>query len=115
MVAGEKTSPVGYIWGMEKSETIIEKIWRSHAIHENDHGETLLFVDRHYLEEGCVFAFEDLRQANRPVRRPDLTFAVAEKPCRAGGRIADSHQHFERIISAAARVSGRSQFGGRRR
>jgi len=107
MVAGEKTSPVGYIWGMEKSETIIEKIWRSHAIHENDHGETLLFVDRHYLEEGCVFAFEDLRQANRPVRRPDLTFAVADHLVPTRGRPAGpSDPELADVLARMRRYTG---------
>jgi 3-isopropylmalate/(R)-2-methylmalate dehydratase large subunit len=73
---------------MSKPLTIIEKIWRRHAIHVNEHGETLLFIDRHYLEEGCVFAFEDLRQAKRPVRRPDLTFAVADHLVPTRGRPA---------------------------
>ncbi|MDP6475797.1 MAG: 3-isopropylmalate dehydratase large subunit, partial [Alphaproteobacteria bacterium] len=73
---------------MGKPRTIIEKIWRAHAIHENDRGETLLFVDRHYLEEASVFAFEDLRQAKRPVRRPDLTYAVADHLVPTRGRPA---------------------------
>lgn len=71
---------------MVKSRTIIEKIWRSHAIYDNDHGETLLFIDRHYLEEGCVFAFEGLQQAKRSVRRPDLTYAVADHLVPTRGR-----------------------------
>ena len=79
---------MGYSWALGKPETIIEKIWRNHAIHDTDRGETLLFVDRHYLEEGCVFAFEDLRQAKRPVRRPDLTFAVADHLVPTRGRPA---------------------------
>ena len=73
---------------MAKPRTIIEKIWRSHAIHDNDRGETLLFVDRHYLEEGCIFAFEGLQQAKRPVRRPDLTYAVADHLVPTRGRPA---------------------------
>ncbi len=73
---------------MARPQTIIEKIWRRHAIVENDHGETLLFVDRHYLEEASVFAFEDLRQAKRPVRRPDLTYAVVDHLVPTRGRPA---------------------------
>ena len=73
---------------MSKPLTIIEKIWRRHVIHVNEHGETLLFIDRHYLEEGCVFAFEGLKQAKRPVRRPDLTFAVADHLVPTRGRPA---------------------------
>ena len=73
---------------MSKPQTIIEKIWRRHVIHVNEHGKTLLFIDRHYLEEGCVFAFEGLKQAKRPVRRPDLTFAVADHLVPTRGRPA---------------------------
>jgi len=88
VVAGEKTPPLVYGGAMGRPQTIIEKIWQRHAILENAHGETLLFVDRHYLEEGCVFAFEGLEQANRPVRRPDLTFAVADHLVPTRGRPA---------------------------
>ena len=73
---------------MAQPRTIIEKIWQAHAIHENADGETLLFVDRHYLEDGCTFAFEQLKQAKRTVRRPELSFAIADHYVPTRGRPA---------------------------
>jgi len=58
--------------------TMFEKIWRRHAIFERDDGQTLLFVDRHYMHEGSFHAFDALERSGRKVRRPELTFGVAD-------------------------------------
>lgn len=80
--------------------TLYQKIWDAHAIAHLGGDEWLLYVDRHLLYEvTSPQAFDGLRAAGRQVRRPDLTFAVADHNVptenRAGGLAAitdpDSH------------------------
>ena len=61
------------------SQTIYDKIWNDHLVHEQDDGTCLLFVDRHLVHEvTSPQAFEGLRNSNRKVRQPNLTLAVAD-------------------------------------
>ena len=60
-------------------QTLYDKIWNQHVVHQQDDGTTLLYVDRHLVHEvTSPQAFEGLRLAKRNVRRPDLTLAVAD-------------------------------------
>jgi 3-isopropylmalate/(R)-2-methylmalate dehydratase large subunit len=64
---------------MAAPRTLYRKIWDAHAIADLGGGEWLLYIDRHMLYEvTSPQAFEGLRAAGRTVRRPDLTFAVAD-------------------------------------
>ena len=64
---------------MQKPQTLYEKIWNQHVVHARDDGVCLLYIDRHLVHEvTSPQAFEGLRMAGRPVRRPDLTLAVAD-------------------------------------
>jgi 3-isopropylmalate/(R)-2-methylmalate dehydratase large subunit len=59
--------------------TLFDKIWKAHTVAELPSGETLLYIDRHLVHEvTSPQAFDGLRLAARPVRRPDLTFATAD-------------------------------------
>src|ERR1700716_2955808 len=59
--------------------TIIEKLWRDHVVHEQPGSPTLLYIDLHLVHEvTSPQAFEGLRQRGLKVRRPDLTFATAD-------------------------------------
>ena len=58
--------------------TLYDKIWQAHAVAHHDDGQTLLYVDRHLLHEGSFHAFAALARDGRPVRRPDLTIAMAD-------------------------------------
>jgi 3-isopropylmalate/(R)-2-methylmalate dehydratase large subunit len=59
--------------------TLFEKIWDSHVVHRQDDGTCVIYIDRHLVHEvTSPQAFEGLRMANRPVRRPDATIAVAD-------------------------------------
>ena len=61
------------------SQTLYDKIWNEHVVHQQDDGTTLLYVDRHLVHEvTSPQAFEGLRLANRKVRKPNLTLAVAD-------------------------------------
>jgi 3-isopropylmalate/(R)-2-methylmalate dehydratase large subunit len=59
--------------------TLYEKIWDAHVVERRDDGTCLIYIDRHLVHEvTSPQAFEALRAAGRPVRRPDLTLAVPD-------------------------------------
>ncbi|MGH6614567.1 3-isopropylmalate dehydratase large subunit [Sphingomonas sp.] len=73
--------------------TLYRKVWDTHAVAPLGGDEWLLYIDRHLLYEvTSPQAFDGLRAAGRRVRRPDLTFAVADHNVptenRAGGLAA---------------------------
>jgi len=60
-------------------QTLYDKIWNDHVVHEQKDGTSLLYVDRHLIHEvTSPQAFEGLRNSNRKVRQPKLTLAVAD-------------------------------------
>jgi len=60
-------------------QTLYDKIWKEHIVHQQEGGTTLLYVDRHLIHEvTSPQAFEGLRLSNRRVRKPNLTLAVAD-------------------------------------
>jgi 3-isopropylmalate/(R)-2-methylmalate dehydratase large subunit len=64
---------------MPAPRTLFDKIWQSHLVEEADDGTCVLYIDRHLVHEvTSPQAFEGLRMAGRPVRRPDATLAVAD-------------------------------------
>lgn len=59
-------------------QTLFEKIWNSHIVH-NEASRVLLYIDRHLVHEvTSPQAFEGLRAAGRTVRRTNLTVATAD-------------------------------------
>ena len=60
--------------------TLAEKVWRDHVVREGQDGAPdLLYIDLHLVHEvTSPQAFEGLRLAGRPVRRPDLTIATED-------------------------------------
>ena len=65
--------------GMTQPRTLFDKIWDDHIVDRQDDGTCLIYIDRHLVHEvTSPQAFEGLRLANRSVRRPDLTLAVAD-------------------------------------
>ena len=62
-----------------KPRTLYEKIWDNHLVESRDDGTAIIYIDRHLVHEvTSPQAFEALRQAGRPVRRPELTLAVPD-------------------------------------
>src|SRR5690625_5686700 len=60
-------------------QTIIEKIWNKHVVHEEAGKPDLLYIDLHLVHEvTSPQAFEGLRMHGRKVRRPDLTYATMD-------------------------------------
>ncbi|MDB5415277.1 MAG: 3-isopropylmalate dehydratase large subunit [Rubritepida sp.] len=59
--------------------TLFDKIWAHHVVETLPDGTALLYIDRHLVHEvTSPQAFEGLRVAHRPVRRPDATIAVVD-------------------------------------
>src|SRR5215203_1712896 len=59
--------------------TVFERIWDAHVVDERAGEPPLLYVDLHLVHEvTSPQAFESLRLADRPVRRPDRTLATAD-------------------------------------
>jgi len=62
-----------------RPRTLFDKIWDSHVVERLPDGTCILYIDRHLVHEvTSPQAFEGLRLAGRPVRRPDCTIAVAD-------------------------------------
>ncbi|MBN8928234.1 MAG: 3-isopropylmalate dehydratase large subunit [Rhodospirillales bacterium] len=62
-----------------RPRTLFDKIWDSHVVERLPDGTCVLYIDRHLVHEvTSPQAFEGLRMAGRPVRRPDCTIAVAD-------------------------------------
>src|SRR4029077_19236710 len=60
-------------------QTLLDKVWESHVARRVDGLPDLLYVDLHLVHEvTSPQAFESLRIAGRPVRRPDLTLATMD-------------------------------------
>ncbi len=60
--------------------TLAEKVWEAHIVRRGTDGAPdLLYIDLHLVHEvTSPQAFEGLRLAGRPVRRPDLTLATED-------------------------------------
>jgi 3-isopropylmalate/(R)-2-methylmalate dehydratase large subunit len=60
-------------------QTLFEKVWDAHVVRRAEGLPDLLYIDLHLVHEvTSPQAFESLRLAGRPVRRPDLTLATMD-------------------------------------
>src|SRR5262249_42421286 len=70
--------------GADQPRTLAEKVWEDHVVVSGESGEgegapDLIYIDLHLLHEvTSPQAFDGLRLAGRPVRRPDLTLATED-------------------------------------
>ncbi len=67
-------------------QSLFDKLWKSHVIAEREDGAGLVWVDRHYLQEGSFHAFNKMRVRGEKVARPDLTVAIADHYVPTRGR-----------------------------
>src|ERR671938_852227 len=59
--------------------TLLDKVWENHVVRRADGLPDLLYIALHLVHEvTSPQAFESLRLAGRPVRRPDRTLATAD-------------------------------------
>ena len=70
--------------GAKKPRTMAEKVWADHVVAAGEgsgqsKGPDLIYIDLHLVHEvTSPQAFDGLRLAGRPVRRPDLTLATED-------------------------------------
>ncbi|MDC7696561.1 3-isopropylmalate dehydratase large subunit [Vogesella indigofera] len=61
------------------AQTLYDKLWSSHVVHEEADGTVLLYIDRHLVHEvTSPQAFEGLKLANRPLWRVDSVVSTAD-------------------------------------
>jgi 3-isopropylmalate/(R)-2-methylmalate dehydratase large subunit len=61
------------------ARTLYDKLWDEHAVHSEDDGTTILYIDRHLVHEvTSPQAFEGLRLAGRKVWRTSSIVATAD-------------------------------------
>ena len=82
--------------------TRFEKIWSRHQIIGDADGQSLLYVDRHLLQDGSAPAFEMLRQRGLKARSPERAFATPDHYVPTDSRDLDSIQDQEKRAMAAA-------------
>jgi len=58
--------------------TLFDKIWHAHRIFGREDGQSLLYVDSHFIQDGSAPAFEMLRRRGLAVRAPQRGFATAD-------------------------------------
>ncbi|MFC4777622.1 3-isopropylmalate dehydratase large subunit [Paenibacillus sp. GCM10023252] len=64
---------------MTTKQTMFEKIWNNHVIHQEEGKPSIIYIDLQLVHEvTSPQAFEGLRLSGRKVRRPDLTFATMD-------------------------------------
>jgi len=84
--------------------TLLDKVWDSHVVTDLPGGGVLLYIDRHLVHEvTSPQAFDSLRAAGRPVRRPDLTFATVDHNVPTDGRDIDESSLPGQQLAALAR------------
>ena len=81
-----------------KLQTMFEKIWNAHVVHQQENHPALLYVDLHLVHEvTSPQAFEGLRLTGRTVRRPDLTVATMDHNVPTTSADADAGEQLQRI------------------
>ncbi|KQP15985.1 3-isopropylmalate dehydratase large subunit [Pseudorhodoferax sp. Leaf265] len=91
--------------------SLFEKLWDSHVIATREDGASLVWVDRHYLQEGSFHAFNKMRDKGETVARPDLTVGIADHYVPTRGRSVPIHRldpkgEFTRIMDQFAANAG---------
>jgi 3-isopropylmalate/(R)-2-methylmalate dehydratase large subunit len=69
------------------AQTLADKLWERHVVRRAPGEPDLLYVDLHLVHEATsAVAFDGLRLAGRPVRRPELTVATMDHNVPTVGR-----------------------------
>ncbi|MFN3672358.1 MAG: 3-isopropylmalate dehydratase large subunit [Bosea sp. (in: a-proteobacteria)] len=58
--------------------TLFDKVWDAHVVVQREDGQSLLWIDRHFLHEGSFHAFDKLKARGAELARPDLTFGIED-------------------------------------
>ncbi|CAO3702504.1 unnamed protein product [Rhizopus stolonifer] len=87
------------------ARTLYDKVWEDHVIDRQEDGTCLIYIDRHLVHEvTSPQAFEGLRSAQRPVRRPDCTLATVDHNIPTTTR-----KHFKNITTFIEEADSRTQ------
>ncbi|KAI8816227.1 3-isopropylmalate dehydratase [Fimicolochytrium jonesii] len=87
-------------------QTLYDKIFSAHIVDTTPDGTCLIYIDRHLVHEvTSPQAFEGLRNANRRVRRRDLTLATVDHNIPTTGNRKD----FKSIETFVEEVDSRTQ------
>jgi 3-isopropylmalate/(R)-2-methylmalate dehydratase large subunit len=86
-----------------KPETLFDKIWRRHVIHQQPDGPALLYVDRNIVHDGTFHAFEMLRARHLPILRPGQTFGTPDHYVATRGANAQQAPEVSRMVDLFAR------------
>ena len=61
------------------SKTLFDKVWDAHVVNTIDNGPQILYIDKHLIHEvTSPQAFNELRERNIPVFRPNQIVATAD-------------------------------------
>ena len=64
---------------MDQPQTIIDKVWEKHIVHEEENAPAILYIDLHLIHEvTSPQAFTGLRTRSIKVRHPERTFATMD-------------------------------------
>ncbi|ANN77742.1 3-isopropylmalate dehydratase large subunit [Bordetella flabilis] len=76
---------------LQSATTLFDKIWRQHVVLERDDGQTLLYIDRHYVGDDLpIDTFRSLHRRGIPIRRADTIVASPDHYApTAGARMED--------------------------
>ena len=75
---------------MSDPQTLFDKVWSAHEIVTREDGESLLWVDRHFVHEGSFHGFDQVKARGGKVAAPALTFGVADHYVPTRGRAGRS-------------------------
>lgn len=64
--------------GSASPRTLFDKVWDAHVVVQREDGQSLLWIDRHFLHEGSFHAFDKLKARGAELARPDLTFGIED-------------------------------------
>jgi 3-isopropylmalate/(R)-2-methylmalate dehydratase large subunit len=93
------------------SATLLDRIWTDHVVQDFGDNTYLLHVDRTFLHELAAIAFDSLKQANRPIVCPELTFATVDHLLdtfagRTDQTLIPNGAEFIRVLRKGAQESG---------
>lgn len=93
------------------SRTMLDKIWDDHIVRDFGDNTYLIHVDRAFLHELAAVAFSSLKEAERPILSPELTFATVDHlldtfPGRGDETLIPNGADFIRKLRAGAKESG---------